>query len=95
MLFIFDGDQHLGFWMYGMNFPLDIVWIDSNCRVIYATLNAEEPVPGESPDNLPRFSPLAPARFVLEINAGEFQAADLSVGDIATFGGDLTGQYRC
>ena len=95
MLFIYDGDQHLSFWMFGMNFPLDIIWIDSSCRVVGATLNAETPQPGKPPEALPRFSPQAPARFVLEINAGEFEAADLEVGEIASFGGDLSNKYGC
>ena len=95
MLFIFDEDQHLSFWMFRMNFPLDIVWIDSACRVIDVTLKAEVPAPGQSPYDLPRYAPQSPARFVLEINAGEFEAADLRVGDIAVFGGDVAGLHGC
>ena len=95
MLFIFEGDQHLAFWMPDMNFPLDMVWIDSGCRVVDATLNAPVPEPGQSLVDLPRFSPGAPARFVLEINAGEFKAAELKPGEQASFGGSLEGQYGC
>ena len=95
MLFIFDEDQHLSFWMFGMNFPLDIIWIDSSCRVIDVTLNADVPALGQSPIDMPRYAPKAPARFVLEINAGEFEAADLKVGDIATFGGNISEPYGC
>ena len=95
MLFIFEGDQHLAFWMPDMNFPLDMVWIDSGCNVVDATLNAPVPEPGQSLADLPRFSPGSPARFVLEINAGEFLGAGLVPGDRATFGGTLEGQYGC
>lgn len=95
MLFIFEGDQHLTFWMPDMNFPLDMIWIDSGCQVVDATLNAPVPEPGQSLADLPRFSPSAPARFVLEINAGEFEGAGLVRGDGAVFGGALAGQYGC
>lgn len=95
MLFIFEGDQHLAFWMPDMNFPLDMVWIDSGCHVVDATLNAPVPEPGQSLADLPRFSPGSPARFVLEINAGEFPDAGLTPGDQAIFGGALEGQYGC
>jgi uncharacterized membrane protein (UPF0127 family) len=95
MLFIFEGDQHLTFWMPDMNFPLDMVWIDSACDVVDATRDAPVPEPGQSPADLPRFSPSEPARFVLEINAGEFEGAGLAAGDEAVFGGALEGQYGC
>ena len=95
MLFIFEEDQHLAFWMPDMNFPLDMVWIDSGCRVVDATLNAPVPEPGQGLADLPRFSPNSPARFVLEINAGEFLAAGISAGERVAFGGSLEGQYGC
>ena len=95
MLFIFESDQHLSFWMIDMKFPLDMVWIASSCQVVDVTLNAPIPEPGQTPNELPRFSPQSPARFVLEINAGEFEAAGAEVGDRARFGGTLAGEYGC
>lgn len=95
MLFIFEGDQHLSFWMPDMNFPLDMVWIDSSCQVVDVTLNAPVPLPGQSRADLPHFSPQTPARFVLEINAGEFEAAGIRVGEQAQFQGELVGQHGC
>ena len=95
MLFIFESDQHLSFWMIRMNFPLDMVWIASSCEVVDVTLNAPIPEPGQTPSELPRFSPQSPARFVLEINAGEFEVAGARIGDLARFGGTLAGKYGC
>lgn len=95
MLFIFEHDQHLTFWMPDMNFPLDMVWIDSSCSVVDVTVDAPVPVPGQSRNDLPRFSPQSPARFVLEINAGEFETSGARVGETATFDGELAGQYGC
>ena len=95
MLFIFESDQHLSFWMIDMKFPLDMVWIASSCEVVDVTLNAPIPEPGQTPSELPRFSPQSPARFVLEINAGEFETSGAKIGDRVRFGGTLTGQYGC
>jgi len=95
MLFVFEGDQHLSFWMRDMNFPLDIVWIDSSCHVVDISKDAPIPESGQGLSDLPRFSPSEPARFVLEINAGEFDDVGGSVGEAARFEGPLQGQYGC
>lgn len=95
MLFIFETDRRLTFWMPEMNFPLDMVWIDSGCLVVDATLNAPVPLPGQSRADLPRFSPRQPARFVLEVNAGEFEGSEITLGAHAVFEGALEGQYGC
>ncbi len=95
MLFIYEEDLPLGFWMPDMHFPLDMVWINSDCRVVDVTLNALPQLPGQPRDELPIYSPREPARFVLEINAGEFEAAGISVGDAAMFKGPLAGQHGC
>ncbi len=95
MLFVFDEDQHLTFWMPNMNFPLDMVWIGSKCRVVDVTLNALPQQPGQSLDDLERYSPESPARFVLEINEGEFTGAGLVRNDSVKFGGAIAGQYGC
>ena len=34
MLFIFDDGRASAFWMKGMRFPLDFVWIGSGCTVV-------------------------------------------------------------
>ena len=95
MLFVFEGDQHLSFWMVDMNFPLDMVWIDSSCTVVDVTLDAPTPSPDEARADLPRFRPSSPARFVLEINAGEFMESQLEVGDTVGFEQALAGKYGC
>ena len=95
MLFVFEGDQHLAFWMPDMNFPLDMVWIDSTCQVVDVTLNAPVPLPGQSLSDLSRFSPSVPSKYVLEINAGEFHDMGISVGDSVRFGGAIEGQHGC
>ena len=95
MLFIFESEGHRSFWMPDMHFSLDMVWINASCEVADVTLNAPIPLPGQSRDDLPRFSPSGPAQYVLEINAGEFEAAGIKRGDQAAFEGSLSGEYGC
>ena len=46
MLFIPD-ERYVGpFWMKGMLFPLDFIWIGSDCRVADVTVFARVPAPG-------------------------------------------------
>src|SRR5437870_2235982 len=35
MLFIFNKPDNYGFWMKGMLFPIDILWMDQNWRIIH------------------------------------------------------------
>ncbi len=95
MLFIYESEQPLSFWMPDMHFPLDMVWIGADCRVLDVTLNAPPPRPGQTLAELPHFSPSGPAQYVLEINAGEYEAAGINRGATVTFGGTIAGQYGC
>ena len=75
MLFMFPTEGQYAFWMKDMNFPIDIVWLDSDYRIVdvknYAT-----------PDSYPKmFMPSESARFVLELSAGFFENHHLKKGD--------------
>lgn len=95
MLFIFEGESRLRFWMKEMEISLDMVWIGANCRVVDISENVPPPEPGTSLDDLPRYSPRSPARYVLEINGGESAALDLVIGDQVQFLGGLEGLHGC
>ncbi len=59
------------FWMLGMRFPIDIVWVDASLRVVHVTHEAPVPPEGTSEADLPRYTPgEVDVRYVLEINAG-------------------------
>jgi uncharacterized membrane protein (UPF0127 family) len=69
MLFVFEQSSFHAFWMKGMLFPLDLMWIE-NGQVVYVERNAPHFAP-ETPDRLlPVYAPLVPATYVLEVNAG-------------------------
>ena len=80
MLFVFDKDSATQFWMYGMKFPLDLVWISSSCQIVDITYNAEHPENPNSAEGLSLYSSKSPATYTLEINAGEVNLNDINIG---------------
>jgi uncharacterized membrane protein (UPF0127 family) len=77
MLFIFDKPAIYTFWMPGMNFPIDIIWIN-NGKVIDISAN----VPNNFDPNNPYFyAPSQPAQYVLEVNAGFSEKKNINIGD--------------
>lgn len=80
MLFVFPSDATWQFWMKDMRYSLDMVWLDASKKVITIAPNA---TPASYPQTI--FSPSAPARYVLEINAGVAAKANITVGEKATF----------
>lgn len=71
MLFLFETIGRHGFWMEGMQFPLDMVFL-SRGRVVFIER-------GIRPDDTRVILPPVPIDQVLEVNAGE--ARDLLPGD--------------
>ncbi len=75
LLFVFPRDGAHGIWMKNMQFPIDIIWIDSNLRVVDIKVNAV-------PDSYPEvFYPQRNARYVLEVNALFTELRGIMVGD--------------
>ena len=95
MLFVYRQQDRYSFWMRNMHFPLDILWISADCTVADASLNVPPPEPGQTTDQLPRYSPAVPVQYVLEINAGEAAAKGIMVGASVQFTGDLAGRFGC
>ncbi len=67
MWFVLPEAGTTGFWMRGMRFPIDLIWVGPNRRVVGA---ATLPVCRDDP--CPITYPAAPAAYVLEIGAGRF-----------------------
>ncbi len=85
MLFIYDEAGIYAFWMVDMQFPLDFVWIGPGCAVVDLTPNVPPPLPNQARGDLPRYRPSEPARYVLEINAGEIAKIGITIGDPVAF----------
>ena len=74
MLFDFIIPSRPGFWMKEMNFPIDVVWIDNNWKIVDLTENF-------SPKSYPQvIFPNSAVQYVLEINAGLIDKNDFRVG---------------
>jgi uncharacterized protein len=74
LLFIFETPGNYGFWMKDMRFPIDIVWIDEDWKVISVEKDAR-------PETFPRiFYPNAPIKFVLELNSGDASRLGIDAG---------------
>jgi len=79
MLFVFDSPQKYGFWMKNMRFPIDIVWLNSDMRVI----GIDENIPIESYPKI--YYPSEPVLYVLEIKAGLSEKYGIKKGDVGVF----------
>jgi uncharacterized protein len=67
------------FWMKGMNFPIDIIWIKGD-EVVDISSNVPNE-PGAADDDLKTYSPKKPADRVLELKAGWTERNGLKIGD--------------
>jgi uncharacterized protein len=83
MLFFFPADGDYGFWMKNTLIPLDMIWIDSARKVVHIKAD----VPPCRIEDCPSYDPGVPARYVLELAAGEAARQQLRVGDLLRFEG--------
>ena len=78
LLFIFEKPGFYGFWMKDMTFPIDIIWLDENLRIVHVEKNI-------SPETFPTiFSSPIPSQYVLEINSGLSDQLGLTAGSKIT-----------
>ena len=87
MLFVFESGQASSFWMRGMRFDLDFVWIGDGCEVVDIHARVPAPPSGAGVGGLPTYSSQPPARYNLEINAGEAARRGIEIGDRVKFSG--------
>lgn len=81
MLFVYDHKELFEFWMRGMLFPLDFIWIDGE-RVADITLNVPHPEAGEQPVVV---KPKVAVDKILELNAGTVGRLGIAIGDTVVF----------
>ena len=87
MLFVFQSGVVSAFWMKGMRFALDFVWISADCEVAGVTVDVPPPDPNATDVSLPFYTSPAAAAYTFEINAGEIAEHSIEVGDPVTFSG--------
>lgn len=79
MLFVFTVPGVVRFWMKDMNFPIDIIWLDTDKKVVHVEHSL---LPSTYPMS---FGPEIPTQYVIEIPAGDAVKAGLTVGDTVSF----------
>lgn len=79
MLFLFSNAGSYSFWMLNTLVPLDIIWMDSERRIVFISQNTP-PCPPEVA-LCPTYGGNEAAQFVLELAAGQAAANGLQVGD--------------
>lgn len=83
MLFIHDEQQRLAYWMKNTRIALDILYFDSERRLV----SQQRDVPPCSLGNrCPPYPSHAPAIYVLELNAGQAAKLGLKDGAVLTLG---------
>ena len=86
MLFIHDREEPQAYWMKNTKIPLDILYFD-NARTLVAQ---QRDVPPCSAGNAcPPYPSNLPARYVVELNAGEAAKLKLQNGARLTFSKDI------
>ncbi len=80
MLFVFDQDDDHKIWMKGMRMSIDIIWLDSNKKVIHVEHDIEPDAEPYEVYGAPKHS-----RYVLEIAAGQAKNSKIVVGQTAKF----------
>lgn len=79
MFFVFKKPDNYKFWMKDMTFPIDIIWFDSNFKIIHIEKSVD-------PSSYPKaFYPNSSALYVLEIKSGESDKIGLKIGDVVSF----------
>ena len=81
LLFVFERIDFHGFWMKNCRFPIDMVWLDEEHKVVHVA----ESVPPCKSDPCSVYQPLRRAAYVVELNAGQARREKAILGSVFTF----------
>lgn len=83
LLFVFPAPGYYPFWMKDMHFPIDIMWVGADKKIVGFSQNLlSESYPTT-------FTPPLPVQYVIEVNAGWVKSRGINVGDLLTFPNNL------
>lgn len=80
MLFEHSQIKKYTYWMKGMEFPIDFIWILDN-KIVDIISEVPPPIKGQTDDTLERYSPTVSVNRVLETNAGFTAKNNIQIGD--------------
>ena len=78
MLFLFPDESMRSFWMKNTRIPLDIFYFDGDLALVSVSENTP---PCRSP-RCPAYPSAGPAKYVLELNAGQATELGVRAGDV-------------
>ncbi|MFB6225102.1 MAG: DUF192 domain-containing protein [Candidatus Paceibacteria bacterium] len=79
LMLVYDSPDTYGIVMRKMNFPIDIIWLDSDGTIVDIKHHAK-PSSYQSPDQKEVFTPQKDAQFVLEVPAGTSKQNNWNIG---------------
>ncbi|MBI4036876.1 DUF192 domain-containing protein [Candidatus Daviesbacteria bacterium] len=80
MLFVYPQAQKYQFWMKGMKFALDMIFIKDG-KVIDEIVDVPAPASGVPDTALPIYQPMTPIDMILEVNSGFAKNHNIKIGD--------------
>ncbi len=81
MIFVFEVPDFHGIWMKNCKFPIDILWLDEEKKIVHVA----ESVPPCKADPCPVYNPMRKATYVIELNAGQARREKAVVGAAVQF----------
>jgi hypothetical protein len=87
MLFLHDREEPLAYWMKNTKIALDILYFDTGRRLV---AQQRDVPPCTLGDECPPYPSNAPARYVLELNAGQAERLKLANGTELRLGPGIT-----
>ncbi|TZF82450.1 DUF192 domain-containing protein [Cognatilysobacter lacus] len=87
MLFLHDREEPLAYWMKNTKIPLDILYFDTGRHLV---AQRRDVPPCTLGDQCPPYPSDAPARYVLELNAGQAEQLKLAKGTELKLGPGIT-----
>ena len=95
MLFVFETEGKFEFWMKDMEFPLDLIWIDSDCYITDLTRNAPPADSDSDLSDIISYGPRSQVQYVLEINGGLVETLGIKEGDAVAFDLGIAESSEC
>ena len=84
MLFLFERPDFHGIWMKNCKFPIDILWLDAEHKVVHLAEKVP-PCTAKEDKDCEVYHPIARASYVVELNAGQARREKALVGSTVTF----------
>ena len=81
MLFLFETSDFHGIWMKNCKFPIDILWLDEDKKIVHV----QEGAPPCVKEPCPVYSPLRRASYVVELNSRQARREKAAVGETVSF----------